>query len=71
MEAYRLYTVVPELLQFLDNLTNWYVRINRQRLKGENGLEDQYVSLNVLFDVLFKLTILMSPYVPFITDSFY
>jgi isoleucyl-tRNA synthetase len=29
MEHYRLYTVVPQLLQFLDNLTNWYVRLNR------------------------------------------
>jgi isoleucyl-tRNA synthetase len=40
-------------------------------LKGENGIQDQLVALNILFDVLFKLTILMSPYVPFITDSFY
>ena len=31
--AYRLYTVVPKLLQFIDELTNWYVRFNRKRLK--------------------------------------
>jgi len=71
MENYRLYTVVPELLGFLENLTNWYVRLNRYRLKGENTLDDQLVSLNVLFDVLFKLTVLLSPYVPFITENFY
>jgi isoleucyl-tRNA synthetase len=35
MEKYRLYTVVPKLLNFVENLTNWYVRLNRQRLKGE------------------------------------
>jgi isoleucyl-tRNA synthetase len=40
MEKYRLYTVVPELLRFLENLTNWYVRLNRPRFKGENGPED-------------------------------
>jgi len=37
MEKYRLYTVVPKLLKFLENLTNWFVRLNRLRLKGENG----------------------------------
>jgi isoleucyl-tRNA synthetase len=30
---YRLYTVVPRLLQFLDGLTNLYIRLNRPRLK--------------------------------------
>lgn len=31
--AYRLYTVVPKLVKFVDMLTNWYVRMNRRRLK--------------------------------------
>lgn len=33
MTAYRLYTVVPRLIKFIDNLTNWYVRMNRKRFK--------------------------------------
>lgn len=33
MAAYRLYTVVPRLLQLIESLTNWYVRFNRKRLK--------------------------------------
>lgn len=40
MDNYRLYTVVSELLKFLENLTNCYVKLNRNRLKGENGAED-------------------------------
>lgn len=36
MAAYRLYTVVPRLVQFIENLTNWYVRMNRKRLKVRN-----------------------------------
>jgi isoleucyl-tRNA synthetase len=35
--AYRLYTVVPRLLKFVDNLTNWYLRFNRKRLKVWHG----------------------------------
>ncbi len=34
MDAYRLYTVVPDLVRFIENLTNIYVRYNRTRLKG-------------------------------------
>ena len=30
---YRLYTVVPRLVRFIDQLTNWYVRSNRKRIK--------------------------------------
>ena len=32
MKAYRLYTVVPRLLKFMDDLTNWYGMINRNSL---------------------------------------
>ncbi|XP_011804599.1 PREDICTED: isoleucine--tRNA ligase, cytoplasmic-like [Colobus angolensis palliatus] len=31
-----LYTVVPRLVKFVDILTNWYVRMNRRRLKELN-----------------------------------
>lgn len=40
MDNYRLYSVVGHLLSFLDQLTNWYVRLNRSRIKGEQGLEE-------------------------------
>ncbi|KAK3057094.1 isoleucine--tRNA ligase [Extremus antarcticus] len=35
MEGYRLYTVVPRLLKVVDDTTNWYIRFNRNRLKGQ------------------------------------
>ena len=38
--AYRLYTVVPRLLKFIDSLTNWYVRFNRKRFKACSSLEE-------------------------------
>lgn len=36
MESYRLYTVVPRLLKMVDDTTNWYIRFNRNRLKGQS-----------------------------------
>ncbi|CAO2596028.1 Isoleucine--tRNA ligase, cytoplasmic [Lemmus lemmus] len=70
-EAYRLYTVVPRLVKFVDILTNWYVRMNRRRLKGENGTEDCVVALETLFGVLLSLCRLMAPYTPFLTELMY
>ena len=71
MAKYHLYTVVPKLVNFLEQLTNWYVRLNRPRIKGEMGADEWIMSLNVLFDVLLKCTVLMAPFVPFITDMMY
>ena len=59
MAAYRLYTVVPRLVKFVDILTNWYVRMNRRRLKGESGVEDCVMALETLFSVLLSLCRLM------------
>lgn len=71
MGEYKLYNVIPELIKFLEHLTNWYVRLNRNRLKGDGDEESWEVSLNVLFDVLLKVTVLLSPQVPFITEHMY
>ncbi|KAM6214637.1 isoleucine--tRNA ligase, cytoplasmic [Rhynchocyon petersi] len=71
MAAYRLYTVVPRLVKFVDILTNWYVRMNRRRLKGENGTEDCIMALETLFSVLMSLCRLMAPYTPFLTELMY
>ena len=71
MAAYRLYTVVPKLLGLIDNTTNWYIRFNRRRLKGELGLEDTQRALNTLFEVLFILVRCLAPFIPFITDNIY
>ena len=54
--AYRLYTIVPRLLELVDEITNWYIRFNRKRLKGENGQVDTLAALNTLFETLFTLT---------------
>lgn len=69
--AYRLYTVVPKLLELIDNTTNWYIRFNRKRLKGENGLDDTLHALNTLFEVLYTLCRGLAPFTPFLTDTIY
>ena len=71
MENYRLYTIVQELLSFLDKVTNWYIRLNRGRIKGDYDEVDWLNSLNVLFITMLNLVILLSPFIPFITEFIY
>ncbi|KAL1743356.1 tRNA synthetases class I-domain-containing protein [Schizophyllum fasciatum] len=71
MAAYRLYTIIPRLLGLIDELTNWYIRFNRKRLKGENGQEDTVSALNTLFEALFTLCRTLSSYTPFMTENIY
>jgi isoleucyl-tRNA synthetase len=63
--------VVPRLLDLIDNTTNWYIRFNRKRLKGELGLDDTKHALNTLFEVLFTLVRGLAPFTPFITETIY
>ena len=56
MDAYRLYTVVPQLVAFIEQLTNIYVRYNRKRLKGRGaGDADCLTALTTLYDTLLML----------------
>jgi isoleucyl-tRNA synthetase len=71
MTEYRLYTVVPGLLKFLDDLTNWFIRLNRARLKGENGPQDAIVALNTLFEALYTFVRAMAPFTPFLSETIY
>ncbi|KAG2239750.1 hypothetical protein Bca52824_091447 [Brassica carinata] len=71
MDGYRLYTVVPYLLKFLDNLTNIYVRFNRKRLKGRTGEDDCHIALSTLYNVLLTSCKVMTPFTPFFTETLY
>jgi len=71
MAGYRLYTVVPRLLGLIDTTTNWYIRFNRKRLKGEYGVDDTVHALNTLFEVLYTLCRGLAPFAPFLTDNIY
>eukprot|EP00741_Cyanophora_paradoxa_P015733 tig00020904_g15189.t1 len=71
MGEYRLYTVVPRLLKLVDDLTNWYVRSNRRRLKGSEGPEEATLSLRALYEVLLTLSTAMAPFTPFLAEAFY
>ena len=78
MEQYRLYNVVPALLDFLNELTNWYVRLNRRRFWSEDNFTaegreaaDKQFAYQALYDVLLTFSKLMAPFTPFLADAIY
>lgn len=72
MQAYRLYTVVPRLVGFIEELTNWYVRLNRDRLKGVSSDDaDVQIGLSVLYEVMMTMTVMMAPFTPFFCEYLY
>ncbi|KAL3285144.1 hypothetical protein HHI36_019265 [Cryptolaemus montrouzieri] len=71
MGLYHLYNVVPRLTKFVDYLTNWYVRMNRKRLKGDTGKEDCKIALTTLFNVIFNIVNMMAPFAPFLSETMY
>lgn len=71
MQQYHLSKVIPPLLNFIDDLTNWYIRRSRRRFwKSEND-EDKNQAYSTLYDALTTFTKLAAPFVPFITEWMY
>ena len=71
MDLYQLSNVAPQLLTFLNELSKWYVKLNRARVKGEEGAKDWTISLNILVETLLNTCIAIASYVPFISELFY
>jgi isoleucyl-tRNA synthetase len=71
MEEYNLYKVVPMLVEFIDNLTNWYIRRSRRRFwKSEND-SDKNDAYTTLYWVLVEFSKVMAPFLPFLTEAIY
>ena len=71
MEAYRLYNVVPSLLQFVEDLTNTYIRFNRSHFWQEGMPEDKRLAYETLYHVLSTLSRVMAPFAPFLAEVTY
>ncbi len=71
MEVYKLYNVVPQLFDFIEDLTNWYIRLNRQRFWGEDITADKIAAYSTLYTTLYELCQVMAPFAPFLAEHVY
>ncbi|HEX6767376.1 MAG TPA: class I tRNA ligase family protein, partial [Polyangiaceae bacterium] len=71
MEAYRLYAVVPRLVDFIDLLTNWYIRLSRRRFWKSDDPADKSDAYATLYEVLTTFAKVMAPFMPFLSEFVY
>ncbi|MDX1992445.1 MAG: isoleucine--tRNA ligase [bacterium] len=73
-EAYENYDVpgaTRPVQAFVENLSNWYVRLSRRRFwKGENDAEKQS-AYATLYECLVTVSRLIAPSMPFLSDALY
>jgi len=71
MAGYRLYNVVPALFEFIEELTNWYIRLNRGRFWIEGSSTEKSAAYQTLYQTLHTLTLGMAPFAPFLAEHIY
>ncbi|MDE6823822.1 MAG: isoleucine--tRNA ligase [Duncaniella sp.] len=54
-----------------DNLSNWYVRLNRKRFWGGEMTTDKLAAYQTLYTCLKTVALLMAPFAPFYADTLY
>ncbi len=85
LEAYDVTQATRPIADFMDDLSNWYVRLSRRRFwnTGEEtrkqgdqetrkqGDKDSLAAHQTLYEVLVTLSHLLAPFTPFIADEIY
>lgn len=71
MDEYDLSLAVEPFVEFVDQLTNWYIRRSRRRFWEEKASQDRDEAFATLYHVLVELTKIAAPYVPFISEAIY
>ncbi|MBT3428129.1 MAG: isoleucine--tRNA ligase [Gammaproteobacteria bacterium] len=71
MDQYHLYDVVPALFDFIEDLTNWYIRLNRSRFWDTHLSEDKQNAFQTLHTTLYEFSICMAPFAPFLAETIF
>jgi isoleucyl-tRNA synthetase len=71
MADYQLSDVVPKVLGFLEELTNWYIRLNRRRFWMDGWDGNKRAAFATLYEVLTGFTRVLAPMLPFVTEAVY
>lgn len=71
LESYKLTEPARAMVDFLDELSNWYVRRSRERFWAEGMEQDKINAYMTLYTVLETMVKLAAPFTPFITEEIY
>ena len=70
LENYELDRAARPIMDFVDDLSTWYLRRSRDRFKEQNSL-DKNVATKTIAYVLLNLSKLIAPFMPFLAENIY
>ncbi|MBR4236658.1 MAG: isoleucine--tRNA ligase [Clostridia bacterium] len=71
LNDYKVTEASRAISAFVDELSNWYVRLSRERFWGKGMEGSKLAAFETLYTVLLTLTKLLAPFVPFVTENMY
>ncbi len=71
LENYVVQDTTKVMLNFVDELSNWYVRRSRERFWTDSLTDDKIAAYMTLYTALVEFSKVAAPLVPFITEEIY
>ena len=71
LENYKITEAARLMNDFVDELSNWYVRRNRERFWAKGMPQDKINAYMTLYTTLVEFSKLAAPYIPFMTEDIY
>ncbi|MCR4925779.1 MAG: isoleucine--tRNA ligase [Clostridiales bacterium] len=68
-DDYKTYVLMKDFEIFVDDISNWYIRLNRRRFWKTDDDNDKNVAYWTLFQALKAATQVMAPIIPFMTET--
>ncbi len=71
LNSYKITEAARAVQEYLDDLSNWYIRRSRERFWAKDMPKDKSDAFLTLYTVLRELTKIVAPFAPFVTESVY
>ena len=71
LAQYDLHAAVHPFVDFIDDLTNWYIRRSRRRFWDAEDSADRRAAFSTLYEVLTVFSKIIAPFIPFTAEDMY
>ena len=71
LNEYKIFEASRAMTDFVDDLSNWYVRRSRERFWGKGMAGDKEAAFATLYHVLETMSRLTAPFTPFMAENMY
>ncbi|MCR4401928.1 MAG: isoleucine--tRNA ligase [Firmicutes bacterium] len=71
LDAYNITSAARAIEEFVDDLSNWYVRRSRRRYWGPEMDDDKVAAYLTLHEMLVGVAKLLAPFTPFVAEEIY